>query len=132
MVTLGNRSFDKKWMRRRWFDFRMGHSLYLIFAMTFANFIVIQYRLLIERLPSFQDILINLWIFAIIFAVIYVPTAIGIGHWHNKNQLRIEATIMAEQNPYVQMMLRELKGISKEVKELNRKLEVLEKAESER
>ena len=110
----------------------MGHSVYLIFAMTFANFIVIQYRLLIERLPSLQDILDNLWIFAIIFAVIYLPTAIGIGHWHNKTQLRTETAILAERNPYVQMMLRELKGISKEVKELNRKLEVLEKDKSER
>ena len=31
-------------MRRRWLDFRNGHGLYLIFALTFANFIKIAHQ----------------------------------------------------------------------------------------
>ena len=40
------------WLRRRWLDFRFGHSIYLIFALSFINFILIFHRLLIERIES--------------------------------------------------------------------------------
>ena len=34
------------WFRSRWYEFRMGHSTYLIFLLTFTNFILISYRFL--------------------------------------------------------------------------------------
>ena len=39
----------QSWVRRRWWEFRQGHSIYLIFILTFVNFILIAYRLLIEE-----------------------------------------------------------------------------------
>ena len=42
---------DNSWFRRRWLDFRQGHSIYLVFIMTFANFIAIQYKLVLEQIP---------------------------------------------------------------------------------
>ena len=48
--------------RRRWWEFRQGHSIYLIFVLTFVNFILIAYRLLIERVTFLQELIPELWI----------------------------------------------------------------------
>ena len=44
------------WFRRRWFDGRSGNSIYLIFGLTFVNFVIIAYRFLIEKDPVFEEI----------------------------------------------------------------------------
>ncbi len=86
------------WARRRWLDFRQGHSVYLVFLMTFANFVTIQYALLVDRIPSLSSIFSNLWIFATIFIAAYVPIAIAIGYWHRKTQLKTEAEVLFNEN----------------------------------
>jgi hypothetical protein len=86
------------WARRRWLDFRNGHTIYLIFLMTFANFITIQYQLLLQRVPIFQELHINIWIFAILFVVIYLPLGMIIGYWHRRNQFAVEAEALFNQN----------------------------------
>jgi hypothetical protein len=86
------------WMRRRWLDFRNGHSIYLIFLMTFANFVTIQYQLLLQRVPAIHDLHINIWIFALIFVAIYLPVGMIIGYWHRKNQFSVEAEALFNQN----------------------------------
>jgi len=99
---------NKGWIRRRWWEFRQGHSIYLIFVLTFINFILIAYRLLIERVSYFKEIFPELWIFALLFISIYIPTAILIGYWHRKTQLKIETTIIQQQNPLMAKMFRTL------------------------
>ena len=80
-------------------DFRQGHSIYLIFLMTFANFIVIQYRLLIDRMPSIDSLTGgNIVGFAMTFIAIYVPLSIIIGYWHRKSQWRVEAEALFNEN----------------------------------
>lgn len=86
------------WVRRRWLDFRQGHTIYLIFLMTFANFITIQYALLIDRIPTLNSIFSNLWIFATIFVAAYIPLAIVIGNWHRKSQWKIEQEAAFREN----------------------------------
>jgi hypothetical protein len=86
------------WLRRRWLDFRNGHSIYLIFAMTFANFITIQYKLLIDKVPSLDWLFNSIWIFAIIFIAIYVPLGIIIGYWHRKSQWTVEQEALFREN----------------------------------
>jgi hypothetical protein len=86
------------WMRRRWLDFRNGHSIYLIFLMTFANFVTIQYQLLLQRVPAIHDLHINIWIFALIFIAIYLPVGMIIGYWHRRNQFSVEAEALFNQN----------------------------------
>ena len=61
------RKRDSNWFRRRWLDFRNGHSIYLIFIMTFANFVTIQYSLLIDKIPAINSIFNNIWTFAFVF-----------------------------------------------------------------
>lgn len=90
---------NNNWFRRRWLDFRQGHSIYLIFLMTFANFIVIQYRLLIDRMPSIDSLIGgNITGFAMTFIAIYVPLSIIIGYWHRKSQWRVEAEALFNEN----------------------------------
>lgn len=102
---------DRNWMKRRWFDFRNGHSLYLIFALTGANFILIFHRLLIERVPMLDAIFGNLIVFTIIFIIVYIPIAILIGTWHRKYQLRVDVEQNMRQNLILTKMFRTMLDI---------------------
>jgi hypothetical protein len=93
MLILGNGNW-----RRRWLDFRNGHSIYLIFLMTFANFVTIQYKLLIDKAPFLNSIFGSIWIFAIVFVAVYVPLGMAIGYWHRKSQFSVEAEALFSQN----------------------------------
>ena len=123
------------WIRRRWWEFRQGYSIYLIFALTFINFILISYRLLIEKIAFFKELIPELWIFAILFLVIYIPAAILIGAWHRRTQLRVEATIIAQANPVLAKMFRTLldvqtgKADEKEIENFRNMLKGIEKNE---
>jgi len=97
---------NQNWFRRRWFDFRQGHGVYLIFMLTFANFILIFHRLLIERVEVLDKLFSELWVFILVFVAIYIPAAIIIGAWHRKTQLRVEADVIILQNPLLAKILR--------------------------
>jgi len=124
---------NESWVRRRWWEFRQGHSVYLIFMLTFVNFILIAYRLLIEKIPIFNSIFPDLWIFALLFIVIYVPLAVIIGIWHRKTQLKVETTIMNQQNPILAKMIRTLldvqtgKASEEEIEKFRKMLTDIEK-----
>ena len=121
------------WIRRRWWEFRQGHSIYLIFILTFVNFILISYRLLIEKITIFKELIPELWIFALIFISIYIPAAILIGVWHRRTQLRVETTLVNQQNPVLAKMIRTLldvqtgKASQEEIKEFRNMLTKIEK-----
>jgi hypothetical protein len=66
--------------------------------MTFANFITIQYQLLLQRVPAIHSLHINIWIFALLFVAIYLPLGMIIGYWHRKNQFSVEAEALFNQN----------------------------------
>ena len=91
-------SISSDWLRRGWLDFRNGHSIYLVFAMTFANFITIQYQLLIDQLPYLEGIFNSIWIFAIMFILFYVPLSIVLGYWHRKSQWKVEQDALFREN----------------------------------
>ena len=120
-------------MRRRWFDFRMGHSLYLIFVLTFANFILIAHRLLIERVPILNEFFSSLWFFAIIFVLAYIPISIVIGVWHRKTQLRVEQDIAMRQSPFLAKTLALIiniqtgKASKEQIESMQKTLEEIEK-----
>ena len=89
---------NKKWIKTRWYDFRQGHAIYLAFIMTFANFITIQYALLIAKAPILSSIFSNILIFAVVFIMIYFPLSMIIGYWHRKNQLSVEQEAIFNNN----------------------------------
>ena len=91
-------SFGSDWFRRRWLDFRNGHSIYLIFVLTFANFITIQYKLLIDQIPYLAGVFNNIILFAIVFVLMYVPIGIVLGYWHRKTQWKVEQDALFREN----------------------------------
>ena len=91
--------FNNSWIRRRWLDFRYGHGVYLIFILSFSNFILIFHRLLIERVDFLNDMFSDLWLFILIFILMYVPIAVLVGAWHRKNQIKIDADVALLQSP---------------------------------
>ena len=123
---------NETWVRRRWYDFRQGHGMYLVFAMSFVNFVLIFYRLLIEQIDFLGDLFSNLWIFLVIFLALYIPTAILIGNWHRKTQMRIEHEQSMKQSPLMAKNFRVLldllegKASTKEVEELRKFLKLIE------
>ena len=66
--------------------------------MTFANFITIQYQLLIDQLPYLEGIFNSIWIFAIMFILFYVPLSIVLGYWHRKSQWKVEQDALFREN----------------------------------
>lgn len=89
---------SNSWIRRRWLDFRQGHSIYLVFLMTFANFVTIQYALIIDRVPAFSSVFGSLWVFALAFVALYAPLAVAIGYWHRRSQWKVEQEAMFSEN----------------------------------
>lgn len=87
---------DNNWIRRRWLDFRNGHGIYLIFFLTFAQFVIIQYRLLLDKSPIFHSI--PLWAFTVVFVAIYVSLGEIIGYWHRKTQYNVDNQTHFDQN----------------------------------
>ena len=91
--------------RIRWLDFRQGHGIYLAFFIYFADSILIQYNLLIDRLPFLDPLLgANIIGFAIILIALYVPLAIIIGYWHRKSQWTVEVEALFKENKVGAMM----------------------------
>ena len=89
-------------MLRYWTYFRRGHNIYLVFLLSFANFIAIQYRLIIENMAILKDIFTHLSVFAAVFVLVYVPAAIIIG-WLDYRRLAVpvDMTITAKASPWV-------------------------------
>ena len=120
------------WMRSRWWEFRIGHSTYLIFMLTFVNFILISHRLLIERVPFLQEILPELWIYMVAFLAIYIPLSIIIGFYHRRTQLKVEQTLTMQQNPFIAKLFRVLldvqtgKASDEEIQEFRKMLKNIE------
>lgn len=92
---------NQSWVRRRWLDFRLGHSIYLIFILSFSNFILIFHRLLIERVEVLNEIFSNLWLFVIVFILAYIPIGLAIGAWHRRTQIRVETEQTLLNNPFL-------------------------------
>jgi hypothetical protein len=98
------------WLRRRWVEFRWGHSLYLALGLSAINFILITYRLLIETVPALKAVFPHLWVYVLAFILIYPPLTISIGHLHRTRQLRVEQALAGEQYPLLQEILAEVRA----------------------
>ncbi len=122
---------DNQFFRRRWLDFRNGHSIYLAFVLSFINFILIVYNLGISQVPIFNAALSNVWIFAAIFILIYIPAATLTGYWHRKKQYSVENEAWLQENwiwawiSNYQIRLIEGKATPEETKQVKEYLEAI-------
>ena len=111
---------------RYWTYFRRGHGTYLAFLMSFANFMVIQYRLLVEYTSFLEALFSSLTAFAVTFFLVYLPTATIIG-WldYKRFAVPIDLRVRAQANPWVQDLANALMlmcdGKNEEAKEILRK-----------
>ena len=94
---------------RYWTYFRRGHNIYLVFLLSFANFITIQYNLLVKNVVFLRDIFAHLTYFAIAFLALYIPAAILIG-WYDYRRFAVpvESTLRARANPWTRDLARAL------------------------
>ena len=125
--------FGKTFIKRRWFDGRTGTTMYLLFALTLMNFILISYRFLIERSPLFENLISDLTMFSVIFIVTYIPISILIGYWHRKTQWKVELALKQLENPVNAKMFRTIldvqtgKASDKEIEEFREFLTKIER-----
>lgn len=90
--------FRWAYIKRRWYDFKLGDSGYLRYALSFIQFIVLVYTLYIPRMSWLEAIFDSILIFGVSFIAIYVPAAVVIGNLHRKRQLAAETELVVEQN----------------------------------
>ena len=111
------------WVLRCWTYFRRGHSVYLVFLMSFLNFIVIQYRLVVQNIPILYKTLPRLWIFTIVLLATYIPIATIIG-WldYKKGSVPTDRALGAKASPWVRDLAKALMliadGKSEEAKKI--------------
>jgi len=86
---------------RYWTYFRRGHNVYLAFLISFANFVAIQYSLVIKTIEQLSFVFSDLITFGITFFLIYLPVATVIG-WidYKKASVPIDAAVGAKANPF--------------------------------
>jgi len=107
--------------------------VYLIFAMSFANFVLIFYRLLVERVEILSQIFSSLWIFIVVFLLTYIPVAILIGLWHQRTQMKVESEQSLRNNSFFARIFRVLidmvdgKASKEEIDDIRNLLRTIEK-----
>ena len=86
------------YIKRRWYDFKLGDSGYLRYAISFIQFIVLVYTLYIPQMSWLEAVFSSITIFGLSFVAIYIPLAVVIGNVHRKRQLKAETELVIEQN----------------------------------
>ena len=106
---------NKRKIFQAWTFFRRGHGVYLVFIMSFLNFLVIQWRLLFQKVVVLNEIFQRFYIFSIIFISIYVPAAVFIG-WmdYRRGSVSTDQTESARANPYGKDLAKALICIAQE------------------
>jgi hypothetical protein len=117
---------DKKKIFKAWTFFRRGHGVYLVFIMSFMNFLVIQWRLLFEKVVILDAIFQRFYIFTLAFLACYVPFAVFIG-WldYRKGSVPVDLSESAKSSPYNKDMAKAIislaNGENQRVEEIMRK-----------
>lgn len=62
--------------------FRLGFSYYIGFALTVANFIMISYYLMMERIPFLKQVFPHFAYFILVLVLIITPMGISFGYLH--------------------------------------------------
>ncbi len=114
---------EKDFWIRLWLYFHRGHHFYLGFLMGFANFVVIQYTLLVSRVNFLKSLFSHFWYFVVIWLVLYPPIAIIIGYLdYKKASIRVASELQSKVSPYARDLAKAIsliaKGKNKEAEEI--------------
>ena len=91
-------------IKRRWWEFRIGHGTYCAFLLSFVNFTTITYYLL----PFLKRLFPHFHLYVLTFVLFYVPAAVVIGHLHRKKQLETDIYIQLQRSPWIRDLARAL------------------------
>jgi len=95
-----------RWVRRRWWEFRVADSTYSRYFIGLMQFVLIMYVLGIERWSFLQAIFTSMTLFMVTFVCLYIPFNILLGHfYHRKRQLSTDIEIQAIENPFLWTLL---------------------------
>jgi len=93
----------------RWTEyFRKGHGSYGSYIVSFANFIVIQYRELITHIAILSILFPSLGVFTLAFLGIYIPVMVVVGRWDWRRINPTRATLSTENNPWAKDLTKAL------------------------
>jgi uncharacterized protein YneF (UPF0154 family) len=132
MEILILKMIHQKLIRKFWFDGRNGTTNYFLLFLAMTNFILITYNFLIEDNIIFNNLLSNMWIYAIIFVILYFPISILIGKWHTNTQLNVDITTKMNRDPIHAKMIRTLldvqtgKASQEEIQEFRTEMKKIE------
>ncbi|MBU2529013.1 MAG: hypothetical protein ABII20_02855 [Candidatus Omnitrophota bacterium] len=99
---------------RAWTYFRRGHSVYLVFGISFLNFTVIQWRLLVEKVDALKFIFQRFTYFFVAFFAVYIPLAVLIGYIdYRRGSVPVDSVEAARANPWVKDLSKALMLMSK-------------------
>ena len=79
-----------------------------------------------------EQVFPQLWIFATVFIIAYIPISTAIGYWHRKTQLKIETSVTLAENPIMARYIRVLldvqtgKATEEEIEKLRKFLKKIE------
>lgn len=77
-------------LRKRFLELRLGHANYTIYVLTFSNFLIISYTLLLERSDFAKLVFPTISVYALFFLIGYPLLAIALGYWHRTKQYPVE------------------------------------------
>ena len=114
---------EKTFLYRLYFYFRRGYTTYIGFAVGVLNFLVIQYRLLIEKVPLLESLFAGKFIiFAIVMLILLSIAAILIGWWDmKKGSFPEEARVSWQYNPEFQWLKCKIEEIERKLDEIKNK-----------
>jgi len=94
---------------RYYIYFRRAHTTYLVFVVSLANFIVIQYALLIEKIPILKQVFPTIGHFVLTVLPVYIAVCILVG-WldYRRGLVRTELTLVAQAHPWMRDIARAL------------------------
>jgi hypothetical protein len=88
--------------RDLWIYFKSGHSGYFAFVLSLLNFVVLQYNLLVERIPFLKEVMPRMGTFILLFSLTYFPIATIVGYYEIKRGATMRGPFLS---PYTQDFL---------------------------
>lgn len=110
---------DKRRLYRIWFYFRRGYTQYITYIVGLANFLTIQYYLLLASIPAIKHIFPDIITFSIVavLAIFIISTSIGYID-RKKGILKEEVSIQTEENPYIEKIIKDIEELKKNLERL--------------
>jgi fumarate reductase subunit C len=114
------------WIKRRWYEFRVGHSTYLSFIPSSLNSVLLAFNLVVIAYLGLDN---NPWFllgFGVLVVVVYGPIAIYAGHLHNNKQMPTDNLIASLKNPITVDFINNFVRIEASLNRIEARLEKLE------